>query len=201
MPVPAAGQLYKTAWLFYLLLAVLAVLWIGLDERPNSPCPEERLCGALFLSPSSWVQDLAAGAAGALLVVGFWELARRRLRVAGALENQLRSLLGNLRRDEAVAIALLSGFAEELFFRGALQGSVGWPLATVLFALLHTGPGPALRFWSVFALLAGLLFAGLLVWRGNLLAPITAHILVNGIGLWRMTAQVEGKGEAPARQS
>ncbi len=184
------------AWLFYLFLSVVAVVWIGLDGRPESPCPQERLCAALFVSPSTWVLDLAAGVAGALLVVAFWELARRKLRLADELEEKLRSLLSNLRRDEALAIALLSGFSEELFFRGALQGSVGWPLATILFALVHLGPGPALRFWSIFALLAGILFAGLLLWRGNLLAPISAHILINGVGLWRMVGPPPP--EAPA---
>lgn len=163
------------------------MVWIGLDDRPESPCGDERLCTALFVNPSTWYLDLAIGAGAAVLVVVLWELARRRFRLAEELEGKLQSLIGDLKSDEALAIALLSGFAEELFFRGALQGSVGWPLATVLFALLHTGPGRALRFWSVFALFAGLLFAGLLVWRGNLLAPISAHALINAAGLWRMS--------------
>lgn len=176
------------------------MVWIGLDHRPESPCPEERLCAAVFFSPASWYLDLAAGIAAALGIVLLWELARRSIRVAGDLEDQLQSLLGDLRRDEAAAIALLSGFSEELFFRGALQGSVGWPLATLLFALLHTGPGRALRFWSVFALVAGLTFAGLLLWRGNLLAPITAHVLVNAVGLWRMAGRSRRSGSSAAKE-
>lgn len=180
---------------------MLAVVWIGLDERPTSPCGEERICAALFVSPATWPQDLALGAGAALLMVLLWELARRKLPVADELERKLRSLLGDLRADEALAIAALSGFAEELFFRGALQGSVGWPLATVLFALLHTGPGRALRFWSAFALLAGLLFAGLLVWRGNLLAPVTAHILINATGLRRLVQPAAATSSGEGRKS
>ena len=32
-------------------------------------------------------------------------------------------------------------------------------------------------------LLAGLLFGGLMLWRGNLLAPFTGHFVVNAINL------------------
>lgn len=105
------------------------------------------------------------------------------------MDDQLRNLVGPLSPPEATAIALLSGFSEELFFRGAVQGSFGWLLATIVFALLHTGPSSALRLWSLYAAAAGLLFSGLVLWTGNLLAPIAAHMLINGIGLWRMSRQ------------
>ena len=34
-----------------------------------------------------------------------------------------------------------------------------------------------------FALVAGLLLGGMMLWRGNLLSPVLAHALVNGINL------------------
>jgi membrane protease YdiL (CAAX protease family) len=37
--------------------------------------------------------------------------------------------------------------------------------------------------WTVFAALAGLLFGGLMLWRGNLLAPMVGHFVVNAINL------------------
>ena len=89
---------------------------------------------------------------------------------------------------------MLSGFAEELFFRGAVQGSWGFVWATLLFALMHTGPDPAFRLWTLFALLAGALFGGLMLWRGNLLAPVTAHFVVNAVNLRRIAVS-----EPPAR--
>jgi len=54
-----------------------------------------------------------------------------------------------------VALAVLSGFAEELFFRGAVQGAFGWLPATLAFAVLHSGPGKAFRLWILFAAIAG----------------------------------------------
>jgi len=127
--------------------------------------------------------DLGAGAVAGLLLVLLWHLGSRYLPLARELEAALARVLGPILPSEAVALALLSGFAEELFFRGAIQGSMGFAIATALFALLHSGPGRAFRLWTVFAALAGLAFGGLMLWRGNLLAPITGHFVVNAINL------------------
>ncbi|MEA2692917.1 MAG: protease family protein [Acidobacteriota bacterium] len=163
------------AWTFYLVLAVAGGLWIGI-ARGVIPL-------ALFVDRRLWALDLAAGAAAGLLLVGVWHLASRFLPTARDLEAALARILGGIPASEVVALALLSGFAEELFFRGALQGSFGFLPATILFALLHSGPGRAFRLWAVFAALAGLLFGGLMLWRGNLLAPFTGHFVVNAINL------------------
>lgn len=127
--------------------------------------------------------DVLIGVAAGGLLVGFWRMARLKLQSAVELERQLAELLGPLERHEIVALALLSGFAEELFFRGAVQGAWGWFPATVLFTLLHTGPGSTYRAWTVFAGVAGLALAGLMLWRGNLLAPVLAHVVVNAVNL------------------
>lgn len=94
-----------------------------------------------------------------------------------------------MERHEIVALALLSGFAEELFFRGAVQGAWGWFPATVLFTLLHTGPGSTYKAWTAFAGVAGLALAGLMLWRGNLLAPILAHVVVNAVNLNQLAGE------------
>lgn len=186
-PRPPAGHLYRLAWAFYLVLALLAVAWLELDDPERGRCPGGGVCAALFVDAESWPLDLALGVAAGLLVVGLWRLAAARWAAAAALEHRLAGLVGAITPDEAIAVALVSGFAEELFFRGAVQGSLGWPLATLLFALLHTGPGRELRLWGLFAVLVGLLFAGLVEWRENLLAAIVAHALVNALGLWRLS--------------
>jgi hypothetical protein len=172
------GPLYRLAWIFYLLLAVGAVLWIG-ARRGEIPV-------SLFIGPRRWWLDIAAGVAAAVLLVGFWRLLRRLTARARELEARLGDILTGAQPGELLGLALLSGFAEELFFRGAMQGAWGWLPATLLFALLHSGPGPAFRVWTLFAAVAGLVFAGLVVWRGNLLAPILAHVLVNAWNLRRL---------------
>ncbi|MCH9650863.1 MAG: CPBP family intramembrane metalloprotease [Deltaproteobacteria bacterium] len=183
------GQLYRIAWFFYLVIAVAAVFWLGLDPKAAPQCNGSAPCLDLFVNRESWPLHLGVGVLGALAVVSLWEMTKRALPLAKAMDEQLMHLVGPLTPSEAAAIALLSGFSEEFFFRGAVQGSLGWLFATIAFALLHTGPSNALRLWSLYAAAAGLLFSGLTLWTGNLLAPITAHILINGIGLWRMSRQ------------
>lgn len=190
------GELYRIAWVFYLLLALAGVGWIAFSDAPGNPCGEVKLCLRYFLDPATWYLDLAIGAGAGGLVLLSWEVVRRLVPIAGAMEDRLGTILGDISGDEAITLAVLSGFAEELFFRGAVQGSLGLFLATVLFAAVHTGPGRELKFWTLYAAAAGTVLGGLMAWRGNLLAPVTAHTLVNAVGLWRLSRRSTG-GEGP----
>ena len=73
----------------------------------------------------------------------------------------------------------------------------GWLAATVLFAVLHTGPGRAFRVWTLFAVVAGGLFGGLMEWRGNLLAPVIGHFVVNGVNLRRLASRAFDSARLP----
>ena len=120
-------------------------------------------------------------------MIGLWLGLRKVLPSARRLEAELAEMMGALRTSEILGLALLSGFAEELFFRGAMQGAWGWIPATLLFALLHAGPGATFRVWTGFAAIAGLTLAGLMLWRGNLLAPVVTHMLINAVNLGRLS--------------
>ena len=181
----APGRLYRLAWGLYLVLAVGGAVWIGL-RRGVIPL-------SLFFDVHLWWLDLLLGTGAALLLLGAWMGAERMVPLARDLDRQIMAALGPLQPGEAVALAVLSGFAEELFFRGAVQGAFGWLPATLAFAVLHSGPGKAFRLWTLFAAVAGLVFAGLTVWRGNLLAPIVGHFLVNAVNLGRLA---RGRGDS-----
>lgn len=159
-------------------MALAAVVWIGWREG--------QIELDLFLSPSRWWLDIPLGVVVGGGLAGGWELTRSRLEVARRLEESLRALLGRVRRDEVLGLALLSGFSEELFFRGAVQGSWGFVPATLLFAALHTGRGREYRVWTAAALLSGLALGGLVLWRHSLLAAMIAHFVVNAVGLERL---------------
>ena len=189
------GRLYRLAWGLYMAMALGGILWVGTRQGV--------IPVRLFFDPRRWWLDLALGIGAGGLLLGIWKLAEVAFPLARQLEGQLADLLGPLTPSEVIALALLSGVAEELFFRGAVQGAVGWIPASLLFALLHTGPGPAFRLWAVFAALAGLLLGALMMWRGNLLGPILAHSLINGVNLWRLAdsarlarGQTEGEKES-----
>ncbi len=104
------------------------------------------------------------------------------------LETILEEMIGHLDASEVLVLALISGFAEELFFRGAVQSSLGWGWATVIFALMHSGPSRVFRWWMLFAFIAAMVFGGLTVHRGSILASVIAHTVVNAINLRRLTA-------------
>jgi membrane protease YdiL (CAAX protease family) len=181
-PTPLApGRLYRFAWGLYLVLALAGVVWIGI-QRGIIPL-------SLFLDTRRWWLDLGVGAGAGLLLLGLWSVAERIFPLARELEARLAQALGPLSGSEALALAVLSGFAEELFFRGAVQGSLGWVAATLLFGLLHSGPGKAFRLWTLFAILAGTVLGLLMVWRGNLLGPVTGHFLVNAVNLRRLASR------------
>jgi membrane protease YdiL (CAAX protease family) len=171
-------SLYRTAWGVYLVMAIGAVLWLGAG-RGALPLD-------LFLVPASIGRDLLWGVGACLVLLVLWAGAAALLAGPRRLERLMAEMLGPLDGSEVVALALISGFAEEIFFRGAMQQSWGlWPTVGV-FALLHTGPGRAFLWWTGFAAIAGALFGWLVIHRGTLLPAIVAHVLVNAINLQRL---------------
>lgn len=188
---PAAGDFFRAAWIFYLVLAVAGVVWMGLAQ--------EKLEWAAFVGPG-WPRDLLWGGAAAVLLIAAWRLGRRYFMAMAELERQIAAAIGPIDRAEVLVLALLSGFAEELFFRGAMLGSWGPWISTLLFALMHSGRGWSFGFWTLFALLAGGLFAALTVLTGNLLAAIFAHVLVNAINLGRLASDAASRRAASPPQ-
>lgn len=171
-------NLYKSAWILYQVLAVAAVLWLG---ARHGALPLE-----IFLVPARVPADLAWGLGAGVALLGLWKGATMAIPGAQGLEEAMRQLIGRLDASEALALALISGFAEEIFFRGAMQQSWGiWP-TVICFALLHTGPGRVFLWWTAFAAVAGVLFGWLVSFRGTLLPAIVAHVLVNGVNLYRL---------------
>jgi len=100
---------------------------------------------------------------------------------------------------EAIGLALVSGIAEEVFFRGALQPAWGFLPATLLFAVLHSGRGRAMLLWAATALVAGALLGALFAWRQNLCAPILCHVTVNAVQLRRLLAPRAAEGPPLSR--
>ncbi len=134
-------------------------------------------------------EGLAAGiAAGTVLAALSWA-ALRGSRRARRLEAEFGELLGAQGRGEIVLLALLSGVAEEYFFRGALQERVGIWIAAGVFALLHWPLNRNLLPWPFLAGGVGVGLGYLCAWTGTLVAPAAAHALVNYVNLRRITAR------------
>jgi hypothetical protein len=180
----------RMALVFYGALAAAAIAWrVGIEGQ------------RLWIAAGGsihWVRDPALGALAGGLVVFASALLSRHSRVGARLARRLAELLGPLDPRQCWILALASGVAEELFFRGALQPSLGLVAASFVFAAAHFVPQRELAPWSAFSLAAGLLLGGLYEATGNLVAPVVAHVLVNGVNLNRLVRE-HGAGSAEPR--
>ncbi|MDG2335495.1 MAG: CPBP family intramembrane metalloprotease [Myxococcota bacterium] len=164
---------------FYAVVMVVALVWrMGFyGESIIFASEADEIIG---ISP---LRDFSIGLGAGLALVAVslgWAWSSRTGR---ALASELATLMGPLGVPNALLLALASGLAEEMFFRGALQPRVGLWLASFLFACVHFVPRRPLLPWTLFAAGAGLVFGWLFEWTGNLIAPITAHVVVNAVNL------------------
>ena len=172
------SRFYRAAWIFYLLLAMGGLVGLVALER--------RIELALFFAPDGWWLDLGLGIATGGALLAFWTFVRRFSERARELERTLGALVGPLATEEVVSLAVVSAIGEEVAFRGALQGWLGLVPAAIFFTLLHVGPGPTFRPWTLFAAVGGFAFGGLVLWRGSLGGAIVAHLVVNAVQLRRI---------------
>ena len=133
--------------------------------------------------PAPWPLQVASGIGCGLAVVLAGRWAEPRFLPLRALARELVSALPRLTRPEIAVVAVASGVGEEMFFRGAMQDTLGlWPTVAI-FALLHGAFVPKLRLWSIFALVIGILFGWLVAAQGTIVAATIAHVAINGLNL------------------
>ncbi|MBD3305946.1 CPBP family intramembrane metalloprotease [candidate division KSB3 bacterium] len=77
-----------------------------------------------------------------------------------------------------IFIAIISGVAEEIFFRGVLQAQFGLWLASAMFGLAHVWRKAAFVY-GVYAAIIGVFFGLMYRLSGNLWVPILAHVVNN----------------------
>lgn len=124
---------------------------------------------------------IAIGTGGLFAANGliWWTSESVRLGLRGLFD----TVLGPLKPRDFLVIALASGIAEEIAFRGVLQPLIGIVASNLLFALLHV-PSRQLWFYGLWALFAGLFLGNLYAWTDNLFVPIGVHVLNNLGSLW-----------------
>lgn len=163
-------------------LLLLATIWCWLAEIPLAPVlvpqPKDFAIGAavgvgLILSSFvlfgiSHLLEKGLGKSRAKLFLSMKEIAL----------NELAPLFQTLTFVDVVVIALLSGFCEEVFFRGALQLDFNLWISAGIFGMFHM---PTFRYllYGLWAAAAGILFGIVMDTTHSLWAPITAHALNN----------------------
>jgi len=174
-------SLLKLALLFYGGLLALALAWSAWCGRSLLYASE----GAAEQGVAPLL-DAAVGLVVAAAVIALSRQITERTRWGDEMGRALAGLLGKPSPRECVALGLASGVAEEAFFRGALQPSLGWLLASLLFGLVHFAPRRELLPWTGFAFGAGMLLGALFEITGNLVAPVVAHVVINAVNLRRL---------------
>ncbi len=129
------------------------------------------------------VLGLALGLGASLPVILLSRWLTPRVPALERLARGLGRMTGPIPGHSAVLVAAVSALAEELLFRAVIQHQLGAVLGVVLFAAAHVPFERELRLWPVFALGAGVLFAGLYAYTGSVLAPTVAHFAINAVNL------------------
>lgn len=188
---PPGPNFVRMGLLFYGAMAIIAVLWrVGAHRESIFFSSDVFAHAELF-----WGRDVGIGLGVGAGIVVLSGLVTRFSEWGEALARSMAEALGPLSTPDAVLLACASGLAEEMFFRGALQPRVGLVLASLIFGVVHFVPRREFLPWTGFALAAGFGFGVLYDATGNLLAPVIAHTVVNGVNLPLLIRQY-GKREA-----
>ncbi len=164
-------------FIFYGFLFAVAWVWLqagAIDVR------------ALW-TPRNLALELAVGIGAGVLLAGATPWFVRAVPVCRELEREFGWILGEQRAWECLYLAILSGVAEEFFFRGALHQAVGPWLGLVVFAALHWPVNGQFAAWPFTALVAGVVLTAERMWTGTLVAPVATHIIVNAVNLLRIS--------------
>jgi hypothetical protein len=188
-PLPSdRGAFVRAGLLLYGLMGCIALVW-----RMWTP-------GATILHPDGVLpsaggggEALVAGVTFGLVGVALSECITRFTPIGETLADELGTTLAGVRTADALLLALASGIAEEMFFRGALQPEVGIFWASALFGACHFLPRREFALWSLYATGMGFALGWLFEWTGHLLAPVAAHVVVNGINLPRLARRAESR--------
>lgn len=166
---PAAG-IWTRTWLTAGALSAYALVAVAVTDRwaellgPVSPAA----VGAGVVIGGAWLVATHIGhAVLCRLFPGFL-----------AQISDLYSLREGDRVRTMVGPVVAMAAAEELFFRGFVQGAVGLAGSIVIYTAVQVVAGK----WALTlaALLGGSVWGGLAWWTGGLVAPVVAHVLWTG---------------------
>lgn len=176
--------------LLYLAMVALAVgiAWLRDDSLLVRPV-EPPAWMPTSLVDSGWSHVALSSALGlfiAVATIGSTEILLRRVSWARALRAEFRAALEGASSGDLVMLALASGSAEELLFRGALQPWLGLWITSLIFGAVHFVPNKALLPWTIWAGVMGVLLGLVHEHTGSIAGPVIAHVLINAVNLHRV---------------
>lgn len=181
----------KVLWMAVIPQAVLlaiSILWIFLMPKYN-------VSVYLKINWQPIVGGLITGVGLAMSGYGFYNFTKKTKKfyeTVELFEQVLAPAFKNLKLPDIIVLSIVSGFCEEIFFRGLMQPVFGIVLASIAFGLLHL---PGFKYWiyALWASLSGALFGFLFIMTSSLWFPITAHAVNNTIGMVLLTRLEKNK--------
>ncbi len=173
VPAPPTAGVVRFALGFYGVATLFAVGYALFSGTSKT----------LFGTQSPPASSVLAATLVGLGIVGLCHLGLRLLPAVRGAADALTEVLGPLTYGQVALLALVSGFAEELLFRGALWPHLGLLGTTLLFGLVHVVPKRALLGYPLFATGAGLILGGIRHGSGSVLPAMLCHAIVNALNL------------------
>lgn len=137
--------------------------------------------------PAGWLGDMFFAGVVGLGVCGVSYWLSQNTKIFAEFEKKISGWLGDLSVLDIFFISIFSAISEEFFFRGFVLSHVGLGGSSLLFGLLHVGPGKAFLPWTFFAVLMGFFCGALYLWFDNIFVPVGVHFTVNVINLMVLT--------------
>ena len=169
----------KTASLIYGALAALAMFIGFVRENLDIYHHPKGFLTQAFSFPIGAVSAGVIGILFGLIVAYATRYTVYRFAWAKTLHQEFRGIFGPISSIDIFGYAAISAVAEELFFRGALQPTIGIVATSTIFGLLHFAPGRKFIPWPIQAIVMGFALGGLFWLTGNLIAPVAAHFTIN----------------------
>jgi len=175
--LPSPSRITTLAFVVYAPLTVGALAWAWIAGGRFAWTLETPWLSAPY--GERFALSLGLGLVLALAVVAMTPLLVERTKWARTLHVELEAIISPLSSAEITWLALASGFAEELFFRGAMQPVLGLLITSLIFGAVHVGPKPVFLAWTTWAFVMGLLLGMIFELTGVLWGPILAHVWIN----------------------
>lgn len=169
------------AVVFYGAMALVGGVWYRIAAGGSvlhylSPAERLRPGGEFGLLAAAFLASMVFDTAGP-----------RYSKVLRRFQQSLRGVLdplGSLGQGEILTLSILSGLGEEILFRGALQHSLGFVPATILFALSHYPLKRDMWVWPIYALCMGAVLGTLRILGGDIWSAVLLHASVNFVSLY-----------------
>lgn len=175
--LPSTSRITSLALLIYGPLTLGGLLWAKIGAGRWAWTLE-----ASALQAPAWTRlaiSVGLGFALGFAVVAVTPRFVERTEWARALHAELKPIIAPLSSMEITVLAVASGFAEEIFFRGAMQPVLGLTATSLVFGAFHLGPRKAFPAWAIWAFVLGFLFGLIFELTGVLWGPILAHVWIN----------------------